>query len=501
SNLTAILVDAANPSFASQSGLLYNKALSSLIACPGGSEGALSVPSGTVEIGHGAFESCAKLTSIHLPASVQVFEGIDTLACRALSAFTVDEENSTLKAENGVLFSKDSLTLVRCPEGKTGTISIPSDVTTVAPYAFQGCTLLTGELSLPSGLNTIGDYAFNNCTGLSGTLAIPAGVTSIGEFAFNYCIGLSGSLELPSGLTSIGQFAFANCSGFTGSLVIPSGVTEIEGVFAGCSGLTSVTIPGGVTSLPDYAFGGCSALESVTFLGNAPTMGDFVFGYGGYNQPVGLKLYYIAGASGFTTPTWYGFPCEEWVEDPVDPNWSYSSAIGEVTIIGYSGAGHNLVIPATIDGLPVTAIAEVAFLERTDLSGSFTLGANVSSIGSSAFWGCTNLTGFVVDGANATYASVDGVLFSKDLSTLLLCAQGKTGTCSIPSGTDSIESGAFSGCQTVTSLVVDGANATYASVDGVLFSKDLSTLLLCPQGKAGSYAIPSGTDSIESGAF
>ncbi|GHU51034.1 hypothetical protein FACS189459_6080 [Bacilli bacterium] len=57
----------------------------------------------------------------------------------------------------------------------------------------------------------INDDAFDSCSELSGTLTIPTGVTSIGARAFSDCSGLSGTLTIPASVTSIHSRAFAYC--------------------------------------------------------------------------------------------------------------------------------------------------------------------------------------------------------------------------------------------------------------------------------------------------
>jgi hypothetical protein len=74
--------------------------------------------------------------------------------------------------------------------------------------------------------------------------------------------------------------------------------------------LTSVTIGNSVTSIGELAFSYCSGLTSAYFYGNAPTMGVNVF----YGCSSGFTVCYTAGSTGFTTPTWDGYPatvCEE----------------------------------------------------------------------------------------------------------------------------------------------------------------------------------------------
>jgi hypothetical protein len=54
----------------------------------------------------------------------------------------------------------------------------------------------------------------------------------------------------------------------------------------------------------------------------------------------------------------------------------------------------------------------------------------------------------------------------------------------------------FSNCTGLTNITVDALNSNYSSVDGVLFDKSQTTLLQYPEGKAGSYKIP--TNSVTS---
>jgi hypothetical protein len=48
---------------------------------------------------------------------------------------------------------------------------------------------------------------------------------------------------------------------------------------------------------------------------------------------------------------------------------------------------------------------------------------------------------------------------------------------------------------------VNASNAEYASVDGVLYDKTVTTLIQCPGGKAGSFTIPASVTTIGARAF
>ena len=68
---------------------------------------------------------------------------------------------------------------------------------------------------------------------------------------------------------------------------------------------------------------------------------------------------------------------------------------GGVTITGYTGNSGDIVIPAEIDGKPVTKIGDDAFEWCTGLT-SVTIPDGVTSIGEGAFTYCTGLTSVTI---------------------------------------------------------------------------------------------------------
>ena len=88
-------------------------------------------------------------------------------------------ELRTAKAQ-GIAFSDDNKTLIKCPENITEVV-IPSCVTTIGEMAFSGCTGLT-SVTIPDSVTTIGEGAFSGCTGLT-SVSVPGNV-QIGERAF-----------------------------------------------------------------------------------------------------------------------------------------------------------------------------------------------------------------------------------------------------------------------------------------------------------------------------
>ncbi|MBQ3628672.1 MAG: leucine-rich repeat protein [Bacteroidaceae bacterium] len=271
-------------------------------------------------------------------------------------------------------------------------------VTSIGNYAFFERNGLTSVV-IPSSVTNIKESAFEGCSGLT-SVVIPSSVTSIGGFAFDSCISLT-SVVIPSSVTIIGEFAFNGCSGLT-SVTIENGVTSIEqSAFGVCSSLISIDIPSSVTSIGNVAFWFCSGLTSVT-IGNGVTSID---------------------------------------------NSAFYSCIGLTSIVVESGN------PVYDSRNNCNAIIETA--SNTLIAGCKTtvIPSNVTSIGQSAFGGCSGLTSIEIP---SSVTNIEQSAF-----------EGCSGLTSITSHiTDIFETGAnaFYGCENATLYVPRGMASTYRSI-------------------------------------
>ncbi len=203
----------------------------------------------------------------------------------------------------------------------------------------------------------------------------------------------------------------------------------------------------------------------------------------------------------------------------------------------------HITIPNGITTIGMFAFSDCSALQSIDIPNSIT------SISPYAFYKCSSLTNINVVDDNMQYCSIDGILFSKDLTTLIKFPNGRKVTkykipqdattigafafsgcsalqsidihnsvttignsafaeCSalqsinIPNSITKISSNAFYKCSSLTNINVVDDNMQYCSIDGILFSKTLTTLIKLPNGrKVTKYKIPQDVTTIGAFAF
>lgn len=142
-----------------------------------------------------------------------------------------------------------------------------------------------------------------------------------------------------------------------------------------------------------------------------------------------------------------------------------------ITITGYSGPGGDVVIPAEIDGKPVTSVGHRAFMdhiqrEHDRMISSIRFPEGLTSVGREAFRDNRVLTDVY-----------------------------------IPASLTSITRPAFGRCRSIMNFHIHEDNPEFRSIDGVWYTKDMTELRHFPQGRGGEYTIPDGVTRIRDEAF
>ena len=162
-----------------------------------------------------------------------------------------------------------------------------------------------------------------------------------------------------------------------------------------------------------------------------------------------------------------------------------------ITITGYKATDKVVVVPETIDGLPVIAIAPQAFVSRIGLT-SVSLPASVTQIGRGAFYSCTNLvtvaipTGVTVI-EDRTFAGCTKLSVVTIPPNATLIGAGAFYRCaslesiSIPANVKSIGSSAFAGCTRLKTIAFLGDAPLVGSLT---FAGDKS-VITCQPGTRG----------------
>ena len=106
-----------------------------------------------------AFNNCYKISSVSLPSTLTTINSGAFSCCSSLVNISVNEDNPVYKDIDGVLYTKDGKSLLQFPAGRSGTFTIPSDVTKIEISCFTGTNL--PKIIIPSNVESIERGAFS----------------------------------------------------------------------------------------------------------------------------------------------------------------------------------------------------------------------------------------------------------------------------------------------------------------------------------------------------
>lgn len=307
--------------------------------------------------------------------------------------------------------------------------------------AISGSVAIPNTIPTPSGdplrVVAIADYAFTDCTEIT-AIRIPAHIAAIGMCAFSGCTALQG--------IEVDDDNEAFCAA-AGTLFSRDKRTILR--HPPRKGET-YEVPSGVVAIGDYAFADCDELTALTIPKNLIAIGEGAF-------------YNCRNLQTLTLP------------DSVKTigNYAFSDCIQLQSISLPHG---------------ITTIQCGTFYNCHKLT-AVRIPSSVTSIDYGAFYGCSALVSIALPPSLTTIG--DHAFFGcQALSSV-----------TIPNGTASIGISAFNACSRLQRFEVAEGNECYYTADGVLFSRGTQSLVSCPNGKVGVYAISQGVQEIGYYAF
>ncbi|MBR2974965.1 MAG: leucine-rich repeat protein, partial [Clostridia bacterium] len=268
-------------------------------------------------------------------------------------------------------------------------------VDTIGEMTFVKNTALT-DIDL-TNVSLIGPAAFAYCESLQ--YVDITNCKSMGEQAFVGCSALT-TIDT-SEYTNLGSYAFANCSALTDLQLNSTNVGDFA--FAFCEGLKTVSFNNPVDTIREGAFYGCSSLSEVIYRSTVRVIKDIAF------ANCSLKTVYL-------------------------PNG--------LETIGAQVYGFSDDMAASYGGPTKVVIAS---------------GAQLTTIGNSVFYDCNKVTAFEVEEGNPYMSSVDGILYDKAQTKLLLMpTMYQDYTVNAPATVTTIGENAFSNNQAILTLYAPG---------------------------------------------
>ena len=380
-------------------------------------------------------------------------------------------------------------------------------LTSIAAYAFNGCSGLTGEFVIPDAITSVGQAAFRNCTGIT-TLTIGSGLELVNsqwdlvhysESAFYNCTGITtlnynaincngyalacydddwncynllsvfstcsslATINIGENVQSIPIAAFkhtnvntvnynaTNCNSLGGYYC-----TE-QYAFEACEQLTTINIGENVQTIPSNAFRDCSSLTSVVFSESVTTIGDFAFyGCSGLTDTLtipesvttigGFAFYGCSGLTGtLTIPE-----SVTTIGDRAFANTGFTTVNFNATNCTYMGSYYDPVFDncnnlTTLNiGSNVEVIPSYAFYNCSGFTGSLVIPDNVTVIGQFAFRECSGLNGTLTIGNSVTEIG----------NNAFYHCYGLSGELTIPNAVQTIGIGVFIDCGFTGTLTI-----------------------------------------------
>ena len=366
-----------------------------------------------VSVKEKAFEFCG-INSFYFPSNLVELGGCPFYGSKSLRNISVAKGNSAFQIKNSALYDSEGTTLLYYPAALSGEYIVDADTESIGNAAFAYSRSVYVNLNaglrkigndsfkysrverveFPVSLEMLGDYAYSNANRLSSVGFVMNGALNIiSDYAFEGTYALK-SVSIPACVSEIGENAFCG-SGLTSVIFENTGELSLIGTGAfSWTSLRKVEIPDSVLTIKGCAFSNCWQLSEVTF---------------GENSQCSSVLY---------------------------------------TAFAYDVNLKTISLPDSL-----TLLGDQAFYESGLIS--ITIGAGLTDIGRGAFSSCRGLSEINISATNPKYASYNGVLYTKDQTTLLIFPAGRSGEYTLPATVTRIENFGFSGADKLSSITLN----------------------------------------------
>ena len=404
----------------------------------------VNIGDGVISIGQEAFSDCISLTNIIIPDKTTVISAYAFFNCISLKEAVIGNQVTTI--EDSAFENCTAL----------ADVTLGKNIKSISARAFYSCSSLK-SIEMPDTLTTIENYAFYYCSALS-DISIPDGITYIGSDVFRGCEILNYSVY--SGDKYLGNtnnpyvalISATNDSSSSSSILQIHKLAKIIAPEAVDNCFTEVIIPDNVTVICNDAFAYCDQLRKITLGKSVNTIG-----YSAFHACYSMKDIYITDIAqwcniSYGGNSWAVIPYENlYLNNVLVTDLVIPESVTKINNCAFYGCDSLASITISNN---VTAIGEYAFSYCSNLK-NVTIGQGVTTIGDWAFWSCPSLTNISVDINNTSYKSIDGNLYTKDGTTLIQYAIGKTDiSFAVPTSVTTIGISAFRACQSLTVISI-----------------------------------------------
>lgn len=406
------------------------------------------------------FNCDEKVETIYIGKSVKEIDGKAFFTCRTLKQIIVDEENEYYSDIDGVLYNKDKTEIICYPmnhpqylrekfgyndtiwadnennlefraryEADILTYILPATVETIGELAFYDLPL--AALYLPEGLKRIETMAITKNWWMTDIYSYEQSAAEEGETGFSAISKLSGVYKsLPDGLEYIGSDAMSY-NRVCNYLRIPASVKEIG---------------------------------HHAFWDTAQKNDGVVTGYSVINISMTEEEWKNVKAGNNWLPQYDNGAFDKKVELIFGAEKVYDEAVtytekedGTFELTAATNRENLKVFSTDSEGKVVTSIARHPFKWDNYIETVY-IGKDVKELRGESFVNLRALKQFIVDEQNENFCAVDGVLYTKDMKTLLCCPKAYEGKAEfkVPATVEIISRSALSDCKFEKILLPEG---------------------------------------------